>query len=160
MLQYVLDMALSNWHGLLALISLSIQVLLATSLPACPDNSQSEFDFVVVGSGAGGGPVAARLAESGFSGMLVCVPPLVYRRVLIYFFPQFCSLMQVTMWSTSTQPSRSTLAAPLTVGLFLATYELSPLVSADPQLELNYTYDEYSPGAKFPRDDAWCVSQL
>ncbi|KAJ6544986.1 hypothetical protein DFH09DRAFT_1367609 [Mycena vulgaris] len=25
----------------------------------------------------------------------------------------------------------------------------------DPQLELNYTYEEYSPGSKFPRNDAW-----
>jgi hypothetical protein len=30
----------------------------------------------------------------------------------------------------------------------------------DPQLELNYTYDEFSPGAKFPRDDAWWVPNL
>ncbi|KAJ7221563.1 alcohol dehydrogenase [Mycena pura] len=40
------------------------------ALQACPDLSQSGpdvFDFVVVGAGAGGGPIAARLAENGFS---------------------------------------------------------------------------------------------
>jgi choline dehydrogenase len=41
------------------------------SLPACPDTSQAEYDYVVVGAGAGGGPLAARLAESGFSGIFL-----------------------------------------------------------------------------------------
>jgi hypothetical protein len=47
--------------------------LLATAkaaLPVCPDASRADFDYVVVGAGAGGGPLAARLAESGFSGIL------------------------------------------------------------------------------------------
>jgi hypothetical protein len=38
---------------------------------------------------------------------------------------------------------------------FLFTEIFSRSISADPQLELNYTYAEYSPGAKFPRDDSW-----
>lgn len=41
------------------------------ALQVCPDLSQQApdvFDFVVVGAGAGGGPLAARLAEEGFSG--------------------------------------------------------------------------------------------
>lgn len=25
----------------------------------------------------------------------------------------------------------------------------------DPAIELNYTYNEYSPGAQFPRNDGW-----
>lgn len=41
---------------------------IAASLPRCPDTSSATYDYVVVGAGAGGGPVAARLAEYGFSG--------------------------------------------------------------------------------------------
>jgi hypothetical protein len=40
----------------------------AQSLSACPDVSNAVYDYVIIGSGAGGGPLAARLAESGFSG--------------------------------------------------------------------------------------------
>jgi choline dehydrogenase-like flavoprotein len=48
-----------------------ILVLQATTLPACPDKSQAAYDFIVVGAGVGGGPVAARLAENGFSGTVL-----------------------------------------------------------------------------------------
>jgi hypothetical protein len=40
----------------------------AHSLSKCPDTSSALYDYIVIGSGAGGGPVAARLAERGFSG--------------------------------------------------------------------------------------------
>ncbi|KAL0577200.1 hypothetical protein V5O48_004798 [Marasmius crinis-equi] len=36
-------------------------------LPLCSQTGEGEYDFVVVGAGAGGGPVAARIAESGYS---------------------------------------------------------------------------------------------
>jgi choline dehydrogenase len=41
------------------------------SLPLCSKTggSQPDHDFVVIGSGVGGGPLAARLAENGFSGL-------------------------------------------------------------------------------------------
>lgn len=50
-------------------VALACACFVRAALPACPDTSQAEFDYVVVGAGAGGGPLAARLAENGFSGM-------------------------------------------------------------------------------------------
>ena len=48
-----------------------------SSLPPCQDISYDTssyiYDFIVVGGGPGGGPVAARLAESGYSGILHCL---------------------------------------------------------------------------------------
>ena len=35
------------------------------------DNLDKEYDFIVVGSGAGGGPVAVRLAEAGYSVLIL-----------------------------------------------------------------------------------------
>ncbi|KAJ6606252.1 hypothetical protein DFH09DRAFT_966443 [Mycena vulgaris] len=61
----------------ISLAALVVLLPLATGalpLQSCPDLSQPApdvFDFIVVGSGAGGGPLAARLAESGFSVFLV-----------------------------------------------------------------------------------------
>ncbi|KAG6815547.1 hypothetical protein H0H87_000630 [Tephrocybe sp. NHM501043] len=43
----------------------------AASLPRCPNPAVADYDFVVVGAGAGGGPLASRLAESGYSVLLV-----------------------------------------------------------------------------------------
>ncbi|KAJ7917033.1 choline dehydrogenase [Mycena leptocephala] len=107
-----------NLCNLLAVISLSIQLSQATLLPACPPKSQAEYDFVVVGSGAGGGPLAARLAESGFSVLLV-------------------------------DAGHDVVNVNTTVPFYFGR------AIEDLDLELNYTYDEYSPGAKFPRNDAW-----
>ncbi|KAJ7751949.1 hypothetical protein DFH07DRAFT_1032145 [Mycena maculata] len=106
------EMTLCSLRGFLALLIFSSQILHAVSLQHCPDRSQSEFDFVVVGAGAGGGPLAARLAESGFSGHDV----VNVNTTIPFYFGRAVE---------------------------------------DPQLELNHTYDEYSPGAKFPRNDAW-----
>jgi choline dehydrogenase len=46
-----------------------------TPLPACPDTVKADYDYVVIGAGVGGGPLAARLAEAGFSGTLFLPPP-------------------------------------------------------------------------------------
>jgi hypothetical protein len=63
--------------ALLALIS-SRLVLGSTTqelnaLEECPDTESSVYDYIVVGSRAGGGPVAARLSENGFSGASCCL---------------------------------------------------------------------------------------
>ncbi|KAF7348775.1 Oxygen-dependent choline dehydrogenase [Mycena venus] len=76
------------------------------------------YDFIVVGSGVGGGPLAARLAENGFSVVVV-------------------------------DSGHNVVNVNTTVPLYFGR------AVDDPQIELNYTYHEYSPGAKFPRDDAW-----
>ncbi|KAJ7253490.1 hypothetical protein C8J57DRAFT_1722385 [Mycena rebaudengoi] len=90
----------------------------STSLPGCPDPSAADVDFVVVGAGAGGGPVAAGLAESGYS-------------VLVVDAGHDVNNVNTTI--------------PFYFGRAVE----------DPQSELNYTLSEYSPGAKFPRNDIW-----
>ncbi|KAJ7471390.1 hypothetical protein B0H11DRAFT_2237299 [Mycena galericulata] len=111
-------MACFNLHVFLVFVSLANQVLHAACLKPCPDTSQSEFDFVVVGAGAGGGPVASRLVERGFSVLVV-------------------------------DAGHDVVNVNTTIPFYF------PRAVEDPQLELNHTYDEYSPGAKFPRNDAW-----
>ncbi|KAJ6512633.1 hypothetical protein C8R45DRAFT_890404 [Mycena sanguinolenta] len=109
--------SVTTLRHLFAFVSLSIQVL-AVSLPSCPPKSDAEFDFVVVGAGVGGGPVSARLAENGFSVLVIDTGHDVVNvntTVPFYFFRAI----------------------------------------EDPQLELDYTYDEYSPGAKYSRDNSW-----
>lgn len=54
-------------------LSTSVAVLAAVSLSralstCASTGSSAQYDYIVVGAGAGGGPVAARLAEAGFSG--------------------------------------------------------------------------------------------
>ncbi|KAJ6607868.1 hypothetical protein B0H10DRAFT_1817041 [Mycena sp. CBHHK59/15] len=108
-------------------ISLLFYTLGGSSLPVCPDTSQADFDFVVVGSGAGGGPLAARLAESGFSGF----SGLTYLLVLVV------------------DAGHDVVNVNTTIPFYFGR------AVEDPQLELNYTYHEYSPGSAFARDDAW-----
>ncbi|KAJ7253467.1 hypothetical protein C8J57DRAFT_1237276 [Mycena rebaudengoi] len=107
-----------NHLHLYNLLALFARVGHSTSLPACPDPSASDVDFVVVGAGAGGGPVAAGLAESGYS-------------VLVVDAGHDINNINTTI--------------PFYFGRAVE----------DPQSELNYTFNEYSPGAKFPRNDAW-----
>ncbi|KAJ7679216.1 hypothetical protein DFH06DRAFT_1465388 [Mycena polygramma] len=111
-------MVLANVNCLVALVSLVSLSIQAASLPACPPKSHADFDFVVIGSGAGGGPVAARLAEYGFSVLVV-------------------------------DAGHDVVNVNTTIPFYFAR------AVEDPQLELNYTYDEFAPGAKFPRNDAW-----
>ncbi|KAJ6495081.1 hypothetical protein C8R45DRAFT_986063 [Mycena sanguinolenta] len=59
-----------------ALSVFSLAALGSYALPSCTDvspaqNAQDFFDFIVVGAGPGGGPLAARLAESGYSVLVV-----------------------------------------------------------------------------------------
>ncbi|KAJ7455758.1 hypothetical protein FB451DRAFT_1564794 [Mycena latifolia] len=103
---------------IVAIISLSLPVLRAAALPACPDVSESEFDFVVVGAGVGGGPIATRLAESGYSVLVV-------------------------------DAGHDVISVNTTIPFHFGR------AVEDPQLELNYTLDEFSHGAKFPRNDVW-----
>ncbi|KAG6899844.1 hypothetical protein C0995_004808, partial [Termitomyces sp. Mi166 len=37
------------------------------ALPVCPDSANADYDYIVVGAGAGGGPLASRLVEAGYS---------------------------------------------------------------------------------------------
>ncbi|KAH7335695.1 hypothetical protein B0J17DRAFT_51152 [Rhizoctonia solani] len=41
------------------------------ALEACPTSSSAEYDYIVVGAGAGGGPLAARLAINGYKVLLM-----------------------------------------------------------------------------------------
>ncbi|KAG9125263.1 hypothetical protein FRC07_008332 [Ceratobasidium sp. 392] len=43
----------------------------AATLAACPNQGSAEYDYIVVGAGAGGGPLAARLALNGFKVLLM-----------------------------------------------------------------------------------------
>lgn len=66
-----------------ASVALAVLTLVnATQLPPCRDPTNADYDFVVVGAGAGGGPLAARLAESGFSGEYHLHLSIAYLRVL------------------------------------------------------------------------------
>ncbi|KAG5726885.1 Choline dehydrogenase [Termitomyces sp. T112] len=88
------------------------------ALPACPNTVNAEYDFIVVGAGAGGGPLASRLAESGYSVLLV-------------------DAGHDTVNFNTTIPA----------------YNIRSL--EDPQIELNYTYQEFPDGFPVTRNDQW-----
>ncbi|KAL1686506.1 hypothetical protein GGG16DRAFT_117829 [Schizophyllum commune] len=54
-------------------LSLALLAVSASAHDACPSSVQADYDYVVIGSGAGGGPVAARLAEAGFTVLVIDV---------------------------------------------------------------------------------------
>ncbi|KAH0581289.1 hypothetical protein H2248_012388 [Termitomyces sp. 'cryptogamus'] len=87
-------------------------------LPACTDTANADYDFIVVGAGAGGGPLAARLAEAGYSVLLV-------------------DAGHDTVNYNTTIPA-----------YFIRSLE-------DPQIDLNYTYQEYPTGFFVTRDNQW-----
>ncbi|KAK7464139.1 hypothetical protein VKT23_006303 [Stygiomarasmius scandens] len=114
----------------------------SSSLPQCSDIQiqssirGSEYDFVVVGSGAGGGPLAARLAETGFSGWLFTSrtkarPLKIFWTVLVVEVGHDVHNLNTTI--------------PL---YFIRALE-------DPEIQLNYTVDEYPEGFRFQKNDAW-----
>ncbi|KAG8923736.1 hypothetical protein FRC02_010954 [Tulasnella sp. 418] len=43
----------------------------AAALPVCPNRSTGQYDYIVAGAGAGGGPIAARLALKGYKVLLI-----------------------------------------------------------------------------------------
>lgn len=56
--------------GLKTFLSLGLLSLVA-ALPASEVRQEKEYEYIVVGSGAGGGPLASRLAREGHSTLLI-----------------------------------------------------------------------------------------
>ncbi|KAJ7849773.1 hypothetical protein B0H13DRAFT_2088290, partial [Mycena leptocephala] len=63
-----------NFSALSVLYLIAQYTVGGHDLPLCTDvasGTPPAFDFIVVGAGPGGGPLAARLAESGYSVLVV-----------------------------------------------------------------------------------------
>jgi len=52
-------------------IIVPLALILACTLTTASTTVEEEYDFIVVGSGAGGGPLACRLAEANFKTLLI-----------------------------------------------------------------------------------------
>lgn len=148
-------MASSNLRQLFATVSLSLLVLQAAALPKCPDHSKADYDYVVVGAGVGGGPVAARLAQSGFSGKEILLYLSCQRFTHVFFAVLLVDAGHNVDTVNSTLPFYFARAAEGASLLCSWRPRNLTLAHADPQLELNYTYAEYSPGSKFVRNNEW-----
>jgi choline dehydrogenase len=78
------------------LLAAGLTAAIKPLVPAAMANSaKTEFDYIVVGAGAGGGPVAARLANAGYTVALLeaGVDPLVDQTTgLIYQTPSFAGV--------------------------------------------------------------------
>ncbi|CCO27570.1 hypothetical protein BN14_01553 [Rhizoctonia solani AG-1 IB] len=69
------------------LISSIIGPVVGADPPACPSTTNSQYDYIVVGAGAGGGPLAARLALNGYKVLLLEAGPDSYQNnVTIPFY--------------------------------------------------------------------------
>jgi len=99
-------------------VALATSAFALAAITKCPPRNDSDFDFIVVGGGAGGGPLAARLAESGYSVLLVDAGHEV-----------------------------------VNVNTTIPGYSLRSL--EDPQVDLNYTIQEYPVGFNAVRLDSW-----
>ncbi|KIY69010.1 GMC oxidoreductase [Cylindrobasidium torrendii FP15055 ss-10] len=62
-------MALPKFQSLLALVLCATTSSVVAA--SCPSTSNSEYDYIVVGSGAGGGSTAGYLIDAGFSVLLI-----------------------------------------------------------------------------------------
>ncbi|KAF2277048.1 GMC oxidoreductase-like protein [Westerdykella ornata] len=55
----------------MGLFTQALLVLLATPFFSCPVSAQDQYDYIVVGSGPGGGPLASNLARANYSVLLI-----------------------------------------------------------------------------------------
>ncbi|KAK7042085.1 choline dehydrogenase [Favolaschia claudopus] len=124
----------------------------ASTLPSCPSPSTQVsvdsdiYDYIVVGAGAGGGPVAARLAENGFSGdkfyFYSQLPAhSIHSSILTLLTPPAVLLVE-----TGEDESNN----PNTTSLFTAFAAID-----DPKIDLNYTIKEYPSNFSVQRNDEW-----
>ncbi|KAF9268497.1 hypothetical protein L218DRAFT_852577, partial [Marasmius fiardii PR-910] len=99
---------------------------LLAALPSCSQTSDTEYDYVIVGAGAGGGPLAARLVEAGYS-----ESDLTWCKVLVL--------------DTGHDVDNFNTTIP---AYFIRAAE-------DPQIELSYTLNEYPVGFPIQKNDQW-----